>query len=84
MSGASAWTDEQRVIFAQDLSRPELVAVAGSVNFAENHAGIETWSLVPERRCDYAKAWVTVKAADRLTVTEPERDAITAMLATCA
>lgn len=84
VSGAWAWSDPQRVAFAQDLQAPELYAVAGSVNFAKNHAGVETWSPVPERRCDYARSWVAVKAKYALTVTAAEKAALTTMLQSCS
>ncbi len=84
VSGASVWTDDQRVIFANDLVNPELRAVAGAVNFAKDHAGPESWQPEPAQRCDYARAYVTVKAAYRLTVTTRERDALAAMLDTCS
>lgn len=83
VSGAWAWTDQQRVTFAQDLAAPELYAVAGSVNFAKNHAGVETWSPVPDRRCDYARSWVAVKSKYSLTVTTAEQAALTTMLRAC-
>lgn len=84
VSGAWAWPDDQRVIFANDLVHPELRAVAGSVNFAKDHAGPESWQPEPAQRCDYARGYVTVKAAYRLTVTTRERDALAAMLDTCS
>ncbi|MEO8827069.1 DUF1524 domain-containing protein [Lapillicoccus sp.] len=83
VSGAWAWTDRQRVTFAQDLDAPELYAVAGTVNFAKNHAGVETWSPVPDRRCDYARSWVAVKSKYSLTVTSAEQAALTTMLQAC-
>lgn len=83
VSGAWRWTDAQRVIFAADLAAPELYAVAGEVNFAKNHNGAESWSPVPERQCDYGRSYVAVKAKYALTVTERERGALAAMLATC-
>ncbi|HRW19263.1 MAG TPA: DUF1524 domain-containing protein [Dermatophilaceae bacterium] len=83
VSGARDWTDEQRVAFANDLAAPELRAVAGSVNFAKHHAGAESWQPVESRRCDYARAYVSVKATYRLTVTRAERDALAGMLDSC-
>lgn len=84
VSGARDWTDEQRVIFANDLAAPELRAVSGDTNFAKGRAGPETWSPAPDRRCEVARAIVEVKSHYRLTVTAAERDALSAMLSTCS
>ncbi len=84
VSGASEWTDARRVAFANDLAAPELRAVTGEVNFAKDHAGPESWQPVPLARCDYARAYVAVKARHALTVTAAERDALAVMLAACA
>lgn len=83
VSGARDWTDAQRVAFANDLAAPELRAVGGDVNFTKNHAGPETWAPPTAQQCDYARAFVAVKATYRLTVTLPERDALASMLLTC-
>lgn len=83
VSGASGWTDERRVIFANDLAAPELRAVAGAVNFAKDRSGPDSWQPVPAARCDYARAFVAVKAKYDLSVTAAERTALTTMLATC-
>lgn len=86
VSGARDWTDAERIAFANDLAAPELRAVAGEVNFAKDHAGAEAWAPSPGRpaqRCDYARAYVAVKAAYRLRVTGAERDALAALLADC-
>lgn len=83
VSGAHEWTDAQRVTFANDLAAPELRAVAGEQNFSKNHAGPESWAPSEPHGCDYAREYVAVKAAYRLTVTADERDALTRALDTC-
>ncbi len=82
VSGASRWTDAQRVIFANDLAAPELQAVAGAVNFAKDHAGAEAWQP-PAGQCAFARAYVEVKRKYDLSVTARERDALDATLGTC-
>lgn len=83
VSGARDWTDAQRVAFANDLVTPELRAVAGEVNFTKNHAGPESWAPSASQGCAYAREFVAVKTAYRLTVTAVERDALAGLLATC-
>lgn len=83
VSGASRWTDTQRVIFANDLAAPELRAVAGAVNFSKDHAGAEAWQPPVAGQCDFARSYVEVKRKYDLSVTARERDALGAMLATC-
>ncbi len=83
VSGASEWTDELRVRFANDLAAPELRAVAGAVNFAKDRSGPETWQPVAAARCDYARAYVAVKSRYALSVTAAEHDALAEMLTTC-
>ena len=83
VSGASEWTDERRVIFANDLAAPELRAVAGSVNFAKDHAGAEAWQPGAAYQCDFARAYVEVKRRYDLAVTTRERTALISMLGTC-
>ncbi len=85
VSGAWAWSDEQRIVFANDLSAPQLRAVSGVVNLTKDHAGPESWAPTqPALRCDYARAYVAVKAAYALRVTAAERDALAALLDDCA
>ncbi len=84
VSGARDWTDSQRVVFANDLASPELRAVGGHVNFAKDRSGPESWVPVAARQCDYARAFVAVKAHYRLTVTSAERDALARLLGTCS
>lgn len=84
VSGANAWTDEQRQAFANDLTRPELIAVSESVNLDKAGSSPATWR--PPRRsywCTYARAWITVKHHYGLTVTHREKRALIRMLRTC-
>ena len=84
-SGAWAWTHAQRVAFANDLDQPEvLIAVGASVNRSKGDLGPDEWK--PPNAgvwCSYARAWVSVKTAWRLTVTAAEKASLSSMLATC-
>ena len=66
-SGAWAWTAEQRMAFANDLSEPRaLIAVTASTNRAKGDSDVKEW-LPEQNRCDYVQAWVTVKLRYALT-----------------
>jgi len=83
-TGAAEWSDEQRAAFANDLDRPQLIAVSSSSNRAKGDQDPSYWR--PQRGeywCTYAQSWITVKAHWRLWVTTEEKAALTEMLATC-
>jgi Protein of unknown function (DUF1524) len=83
-SGADEWTETRRGDFANDLSRPQLVAVSASSNRAKGDQDPSQWK--PPNRdlwCQYAQDWVEVKSYWRLSVTARERSALTDMLETC-
>jgi hypothetical protein len=83
-SGAKNWTAQQREDFANDLTRPQLLAVDLTDNRAKGDQDPSQWK--PPLRsfwCTYAKDWVTVKAYWRLTVTADEKTALNEMLETC-
>ncbi len=83
-SGASQWTTKQRQDFANDLVRPQLIAVTGSVNEAKGDQAPSQWKP-PSRGfwCTYAQDWVQVKYHYQLTITAAEKGALTDMLGTC-
>jgi hypothetical protein len=84
-TGAATWTDEQRAAFANDLDRPQLLAVSASSNRSKGDQDPSQWK--PPRReywCTYAQSWITVKAHWRLSVTADEKAALVEMLDTCA
>jgi hypothetical protein len=61
-SGASTWTTSKRQSFANDLTRPQLIAVTDNVNQSKGDQDPSTWQ--PSRtayRCTYAKMWIAVK-----------------------
>ncbi len=83
-TGAADWDDERRADFANDLDRPQLIAVSASSNRAKGDQDPSQWQ--PPRReywCQYAHDWVEVKYYWELWVTEAERDALADMLDTC-
>ena len=83
-SGGWAWTAAQKQAFANDLTRPELRAVAGDVNGAKSDSGPEAWKPpAVSAWCGYATDWAGVKRHYALTVTQAEYDALAQMLATC-
>ena len=83
-SGASRWTDEKRADFANDLKRPQLVAVSRTSNRAKGDQDPSTWKPGPAgSRCEYAEDWIAVKSYWRLSVTTAEKAALTDMLARC-
>ncbi|MFF7751154.1 HNH endonuclease family protein [Streptomyces sp. NPDC007971] len=83
-SGASKWTTAQRQAFANDVTRPQLLAVTDNVNQAKGDQDPATW--VPSRTaylCTYVRAWVQVKYYYDLSVDSAEKTALTNDLAGC-
>ncbi|MCS0601289.1 HNH endonuclease family protein [Streptomyces sp. LP11] len=83
-SGASKWTTAQRQAFANDVTRPQLLAVTDNVNQAKGDQDPATW--VPSRTaylCTYVRAWVQVKYYYNLSVDSAEKTALTNDLAGC-
>ncbi len=84
-SGANAWTDAKRQEFANDLTRPQLIAVTLTQNRAKGDQDPAQWKP-PNHAfwCQYAEDWVAVKHFWALTITVAEKTALTDMLGTCA
>lgn len=83
-SGARSWSDARREAFANDLHRPQLVAVTDNVNESKGDATPDEWKPpLKSDWCEYARDWVTVKHYYHLTVTAPEKHALAAMLHRC-
>ncbi|MGI5140411.1 MULTISPECIES: HNH endonuclease family protein [unclassified Streptomyces] len=83
-SGASKWTTSQRQAFANDITRPQLLAVTDNVNQAKGDQDPATW--MPSRtayRCTYVRAWVQVKHYYNLSVDSAEKSALQSYLANC-
>ncbi|KAJ8093117.1 hypothetical protein PM082_020602 [Marasmius tenuissimus] len=84
VSGARLWTDAQRQAFANDLTRPQLVAVTDSLNQSKGDKDPAEW--VPPLAsfvCTYVRAWVNVKKYYNLSVDPAEKTALTNQLAKC-
>jgi hypothetical protein len=83
-SGADEWDDARRGDFANDLTRPQLIAVSASSNRAKGDQDPSQWKPQNESYwCDYAQDWVAVKHHWRLSVTTAEKAALTDMLEGC-
>ena len=83
-SGAGSWTTSRRQSFANDLTRPQLIAVTDNVNQSKGDQDPATW--MPSRtayRCTYVRAWVQVKYYYGLSVDSAEKSALTSYLANC-
>ncbi|MEU9349632.1 HNH endonuclease family protein [Streptomyces griseoloalbus] len=83
-SGADAWTTSRRQAFANDLTRPQLLAVTDNVNQSKGDQDPATW--MPSRtayRCTYVRAWVQVKYYYGLSVDSAEKTALQNHLASC-
>ena len=65
-SGASAWTTSKRQTFANDLTRPQLIAVTDNVNQSKGDQNPSTWQpSVTSYRCTYARMWIVVSITTR-------------------
>ena len=83
-SGASEWTTARRQAFANDVTRPQLIAVSASSNRSKSDQDPAEW--VPTRSayvCTYVRAWVQVKYYYDLSVDSAEKSALTSYLAGC-
>ncbi|MET9608208.1 DUF1524 domain-containing protein [Streptomyces sp. NPDC006512] len=84
-SGASGWDAAKRKAFANDLTRPQLLAVSASSNRSKGDQSPDLWQPTDRSSwCQYGRAWTTVKSHYGLTVTEAERTTLTTMIDTCA
>ncbi|MDT9683664.1 HNH endonuclease family protein [Streptomyces sp. TRM76323] len=84
-SGANSWTTTQRRSFANDLTRPQLIAVTDNVNQAKGDQDPAEW--LPSRtayRCTYARMWVHVKHYWGLSVDSAEKSALQSVLNGCS
>lgn len=83
-SGAAKWTDDQRKQFANDLTRPQLIAVSATTNRSKGDQDPSLWK--PPNKgfwCEYVSRWVAVKHYWKLTVTAAEKTAILKMVEPC-
>lgn len=83
-SGAASWTTAKREQFANDLTRPQLIAVTDNVNQSKGDQDPGTW--LPPRtayRCTYARMWVNVKQYWGLSMNSGEKTALVNVLNGC-
>ncbi|MGW7343244.1 GmrSD restriction endonuclease domain-containing protein [Streptomyces sp. NPDC054854] len=84
-SGAAGWDAAKRKAFANDLARPQLLAVSASSNRSKGDQSPDQWQPTDRSSwCQYGRAWTTVKSHYGLTVTEAERATLTTMIDSCA
>lgn len=85
-SGAWQWDNTKRELYANDVSYPgHLIAVSAASNRAKGDKSPDAWKpSVKDDWCQYATDWVEVKTRWQLTVTAPEKQALSGMLATCS
>jgi hypothetical protein len=85
-SGGDRWSRSTRRRYANALADPgHLVAVAKAANRSKGDKGPELW--LPELesyRCPYVRQWVRIKTTWGLDMAPAQREAVDAILATCA
>ncbi|MGW0709991.1 HNH endonuclease family protein [Streptomyces sp. NPDC002643] len=83
-SGADSWSSATRQAFANDLTRPQLIAVTDNVNQSKSDQDPAEWMpSVTSYRCTYVRAWVQVKYYYDLSVDSAEKSALTSYLSSC-
>ncbi|KAF9546036.1 hypothetical protein CPC08DRAFT_716107 [Agrocybe pediades] len=84
LSGARDWTPAQRETFANDLTRPQLVAITDNLNESKGDRDVAHF-LPPLASyvCTYVQAWVTVKHFYSLTIDTAEQAALVTQLTKC-
>ncbi|KAF8699818.1 hypothetical protein RHS03_06823, partial [Rhizoctonia solani] len=84
VSGAYNWTAERRIEFANDLIRPQLLAVSAQSNRMKGGRDPSKWMpSFREFRCPYVRAWIQVKHFYGLTVDQDEKDALAKLIKNC-
>lgn len=84
-SGAWAWSEEQRVEYANDLAdEGHLIAIPLGENRSKGDDGPEDWKPPdPATWCHYVQVWTAIKARWNLSASPAEWDAILQMANTC-
>ncbi|CAE6416578.1 unnamed protein product [Rhizoctonia solani] len=84
VSGARTWTTARRQSFANDLTRPQLIAVTDNVNQSKGDQDPAEWMPpLSSYYCTYVRAWITVKYYYGLSVDSAEKSALTSYLNNC-
>ncbi|MCX5047852.1 MULTISPECIES: HNH endonuclease family protein [unclassified Streptomyces] len=83
-SGASKWTTAQRQAFANDVTRPQLIAVTDNVNQQKSDQDPAEWMPpLSSYACTYVRAWVQVKYYYDLSVDSAEKSKLSSVLSGC-
>jgi hypothetical protein len=84
-SGASAWTADRRMRFANDLDVSwALIAVSGTSNQSKSDKDPADWLPPnPGDLCTFVSAWIAIKVRWQLAVDPTERDALTGLVGEC-
>lgn len=81
-SGASSWTAPRRERFAN--VPMDVLSVEDNANQSKGDSGPEAWKPPrPAYHCTYARKWIGIKHNWSLSVTRPEKSALSGMLSTC-
>jgi len=80
-SGASKWTAERRLEFANDVNN--MLAVDKQANNDKGSKTPDQWRPPRDFWCPYAERWVGIKDLYSLTVTAAEKTALEQMLSNC-
>ncbi|THH32680.1 hypothetical protein EUX98_g1505 [Antrodiella citrinella] len=84
LSGARNWTPAQREAYANDLTRPQLVAITDNLNESKGDRDPAQWMPpLASFQCEYARAWVQVKKFYALTLDSAEKTALEKILDGC-
>lgn len=81
VSGANAWTDERREVYANTLS--VLLAVDGPTNASKGASDPAAWRPRKGYQCRYAIRWIDIKSTWKLAVDPSEVRALREMLGYC-
>ena len=84
-SGASAWSNDRRMRFANDLDVSwVLIAVSSASNQSKSDKDPAEW-LPPDSHdlCPFISAWIAIKVRWELSVDQRERDALGGLVAEC-
>ena len=83
-SGARNWTTAARQGFANDITRPQLIAVTDNVNQSKSDQDPAEWMPpLTSYACTYVRAWVQVKYYYDLSVDTAEKAKLTSVLSGC-
>ncbi|WP_410652782.1 DUF1524 domain-containing protein [Amycolatopsis sp. cmx-4-54] len=84
VSGAKSWDQARREQFANDRTLPQLRVMTDNLNQEKGDKAPDQWKPpLVSYWCVYATDWITIKHAYALSITVPERTALSSMLDKC-